>query len=281
MFCGRIGWALVLEEGDFMAAIKVAGMFLFQGDVAGDTHTQMIFVGIIAFCSLFQVLVFVGAGIAALRAYKSVSAEIGMLKAKAMPIVGTVQGVVEDLRPKINNISGKVQEIVEDVTPKVKTVSTNVADMSTVARNKVHEFEATLDSANQTIRGANDKTRAQMERVDGMVSSALKATSDVGNTIHRGIRTPIVEVAGVVNGIKAALDVLVGRVKGSGGSPSGPSGSSAYERGTPRPVYSATGPTAVSPREPVSSHPSSNIAPSPGAEAVLEKFRSEKVKTIY
>ena len=257
-----------------MGSARLLSMVMFQGgDSSGSDHMQwlVIFVGVIAFCSFVQFLVFVGAGIAALRAYKSVSAELSVLKGKAMPIVASVQGVVEDLRPKISTISGKVQEIMEDATPKVKTVTTNVADISNVARSKVHEFEATLDKANDTVRAANEKTRAQVDRVDGMVSSALKATSDVGSTIHRGIRTPVLEVAGVVNGLKAALDVLVGRVKPATG----------FKSAADRP-YRTPGPTPVPSAESViSPHPSSNVAPSPGAAAVIDRLRGEKIKTIY
>ncbi len=36
--------------------------------------------------------------------------------------------------------------------------------------------------------------------------------------MQESIRTPVREIAGLVNGVKAGLDVLVGRVKGYGGS---------------------------------------------------------------
>jgi len=260
-----------------MGPARLISMVLFQGGDAASSdsfHWLVIFVGVIAFCSFVQFLVFAGAAIAALKAYKSVSAEVGVLKQKAMPIIASAQGVVEDLRPKVKAVATKVQEIVEDATPKVKTVTTNVADMSTVARNKVHEFEATLDKANETVRAANDKTRAQVDKVDGMVSSALKATSDVGNTIHRGIKTPVMEVAGVVNGLKAALDVLVGRTKVPGrGLEEGLRGGGAPGR------TAGSGPVHVP--APETFDPSSNVAPSPGAAEVVERFRSEKVKPIY
>jgi hypothetical protein len=36
-------------------------------------------------------------------------------------------------------------------------------------------------------------------------------------SIEHAVRVPVREVAGVVNGLKAGLDVLVGKVKGFGG----------------------------------------------------------------
>jgi hypothetical protein len=62
----------------------------------------------------------------------------------------------------------------------------------------------------------NFKTRAQMDRVDGMVTSVLNTTNDISETMQRGIKAPLREVSGLVNGLKAGLDVLVGRAKGPG-----------------------------------------------------------------
>ncbi len=261
-------------------AILMSVMLFQGGDAASSDHFQLLvlFVGVIAFCILMLFLALVVAAFAGWKAYKSVSTEIGGLKQKAMPIIGSVQGIMEDMRPKISAVSAKVQEIVEDATPKVKVITANVADISGVARTKIHDFEATIDRANETARAVNDKTRAQVDKVDGMVSSTLKATSNLGNTIHRGIKTPVLEVAGVVNGLKAALDVLVGRSKdfGADSSRGGGAGRGAgrtYSGGTPGPVPVPDVERVVSP------HPSSNVAPSPGAAAVVDRFQGEKVKT--
>ena len=259
-----------------MGAAHLLSLAMFQsGDAAGTDHLQwiMIFVGVLAFCSLVQFLVFAVAGIVALKEWKKISAEIDIVKQKAYPLIASVQDIVKDATPKVQKITASVQDLMADVSPKVKTITSNVTDISNVAREKVHAFEQTLDHANETVRMANDKTRAQVDRVDGMVSSALKATSDVGNTIHRGIRAPIVEVAGVVNGIKAALDVLVGR--GQQRPPANRAWGDAGRSYSPGPV-----PVPASEPE-FSSHPSSNVAPSPGAAAVVDRFRSDKVKTIY
>ncbi len=226
---------------------------MFQtGESSGSDHSQLlvIFVGVIAFCSFVQFLVLVGAAIAALKAYKSVSAEIGVLKQKAMPLVASVQ------------------TIVSDATPKVKKVTENVVQVSEFVKTKLQAYEGTIDEANQTLKDANSKTRAQVARVDGMVSSTLKVTSDLGTTIHKGIKTPVLEVAGVVNGLKAALDVLVGRSKDFGAG--GPRSRSA---GGPGPAPSAEGSG--------SSHPSSNVAPSPGAAAIVEHLLGDKARPKY
>jgi hypothetical protein len=74
-------------------------------------------------------------------------------------------------------------------------------------RSKAQDFDATMTDVNL-------KTRAQVARVDGMVTSVLNTTADIAETIQRGIRIPVREFSGLVNGLKAGLDVLVGRAKG-------------------------------------------------------------------
>ena len=56
-----------------------------------------------------------------------------------------------------------------------------------------------------------------MGRLDNMVSTALSQTAALAETIHDGIRTPVKQVAGIVNGFKVGLDVLLHKAKGFGG----------------------------------------------------------------
>ena len=69
-----------------------------------------------------------------------------------------------------------------------------------------------------------------LDRVDGMVSSALAATSHVAQNIHHSIRVPVNQVAGVVSGLKAGLDSLLGAA--GTGREQGRGTSSAYSERT-------------------------------------------------
>jgi hypothetical protein len=114
--------------------------------------------------------------------------------------------IVEEFRSTMMPIITGTGELIRDTTPKVKVITENFVDASHVIRAKAHEFEVTASDLNA-------KTRAQAARVDGMVTSMLNATAEISESIHRGIKIPVREVSGVVNGLKAGLDVLVGRAK--------------------------------------------------------------------
>ena len=96
--------------------------------------------------------------------------------------------------------------MIEDVTPKIKIITENLVETSHLVRGKAQELDT-------TVTDVNLKARAQAARVDGMVTSVLNTTADVGSSIHKAVQFPVRELNGLVNGLKAGLDVLVGRRK--------------------------------------------------------------------
>jgi hypothetical protein len=71
-------------------------------------------------------------------------------------------------------------------------------------RSKAQEFDS-------TITDVNERARAQTARVDEMVSAVLDTTSGIASTIQKGVQVPVREFHGIMNGLKAGIDVLVGR----------------------------------------------------------------------
>jgi uncharacterized protein with ATP-grasp and redox domains len=117
--------------------------------------------------------------------------------------------IAEELRLKVIPVIDGAREMIRDTTPKLKVITENLVETSYIVRSKAQEFDATLSDVNQ-------KTRAQVARVDRMVSSALTGTAEVVMAIQQGIRVPVRQFVGLANGLKAGMDVLVGRVKSFG-----------------------------------------------------------------
>ena len=61
------------------------------------------------------------------------------------------------------------------------------------AKVKKGDFLVEFDA---TASDLNSKTRAQVDRVDGMVTSVLNTTNDISETVQRGIKVPLREVSG-------------------------------------------------------------------------------------
>jgi hypothetical protein len=173
--------------------IMMSAMWLQDPDSlsSGNSRLLMVFVGMVAVALIVQAIALIAMAVGAAKARKR-----GL-------------EIVEEVRLKLMPIMDNTHSFIQDTAPKVKIITENFAETSHVIRSKAQEFDVTASDLNA-------KTRAQAARVDGIVTSALNTTTDVAETIQRGIKIPLREVSGIINGVKAGLDVLVGRAKGFG-----------------------------------------------------------------
>ena len=190
--------------------MMMSAMWLLQ-DVddsisSGNSRWLMFFVAMVAVAMLTQAAVFVAAAIGAAKARKRVIAIAEEIRLKALPLIDKAHGLVQDLHPKIN------------------VITDNLVETSHIVRAKAQEFDSTVSDVNQ-------KTRAQAARVDDMVTSVLNTTAHVASTIQKGVQIPVREFSGLMNGLKAGLDVLVGRSKSA---PRHHDTTIPFERGTTR-----------------------------------------------
>ena len=173
--------------------IMMSAMWLQDPDSlsSGNSKLLMVFVGMVAVALIVQAIALIAMAVGAAKARKR-----GL-------------EIVEEVRLKLMPIMDNTHNFIQDNAPKVKIITENFVETSHVIRSKAQEFDVTASDLNA-------KTRAQAARVDGIVTSALNTTTDVAETIQRGIKIPLREVSGIINGVKAGLDVLVGRAKGFG-----------------------------------------------------------------
>jgi hypothetical protein len=176
------------------AHMILSGMWLQDSGSlsSGNSQLLMIFVGMVAVALVVQAVALIVMAAGAAKARKRGLEIAEEIKSKLMPVIDGAQGILHD------------------ATPKIKVITENLVETSHVVRSKAVEFDATMGEANR-------RARTQMATIDGMISKTLAATADVMASVEHAVRVPVREVAGVVNGLKAGLDVLVGKVKGFGG----------------------------------------------------------------
>jgi hypothetical protein len=173
--------------------MMMSGMWLQDPDSlsSGNSRLLMIFVAMVAIAMVAQAIALIIMAIGAAKARKR-----GL-------------EIAEEVRLKMLPIITETQEMIHDAAPKVKVITENFVEASHVIRSKAQEFDVTASDL-------NFKARAQAARVDGMVTSVLNTTADITESIQRGIKIPVREISGLANGLKAGLDVLIGRAKGFG-----------------------------------------------------------------
>jgi methyl-accepting chemotaxis protein len=174
-------------------SMVMSGMWLQDADSlsSGNSKLLMVFVGMVAIALSVQAIALIVMAIGAAKARKRGLEIVEELRAKAMPFIDDAHGFVRENAPK------------------VKVITDNFVETSHVVRAKAQEFDVTASDVNR-------RTQAQVARVDGIVTSVLTTTTEIADTIQRGIKVPLREVSGLINGFKAGMDVLVGRAKSFG-----------------------------------------------------------------
>src|SRR6185312_9960764 len=169
------------------AQIVMSGMWLQDVDSisSGNSRLLMIFVGMVALAMVVQAIALIMLAVGAAKARKRTMAMIEEVRAKAMPAIDSTQ------------------EFVRNYAPKLMTLAENLAETSTVVRRKAEEFDATLSDV-------NNRARVQAARADDIATSVLTGAAEAVAAIQHGIRVPVREFTGLMNGLKAGLDVLVG-----------------------------------------------------------------------
>ena len=194
-----------------MLTSTLASAVLLQDALGeGTTRLIMIFIGIAAFALLAQAGVMLGMAIGASKVQKTMLGHIETINEKLLPLLEKSNVLVTDLTPQL-----------KDIAARTKIITGHVEEISGVVRAKVNEFGPTISAANQTLneatataRDANQRTREQVHRVDGMVSGVLDAAAQMGRAIENGIRVPVREVSNVVEGVKTGIMTFI---NGNGG----------------------------------------------------------------
>jgi hypothetical protein len=176
------------------AHMILSGMWLQdEGSLSsGNSQLLMCIVGMVAVALSVQAIALVVMAMGAAKARKRALEIAEEIKGKLLPVIDGAHNVLRD------------------TSPKIKVITENLVETSHVVRSKAQEFDVTMSDANR-------RARAQVATVDGMVSKVLAATGEIMASVEHAVRVPVREVSGVMNGLKAGLDVLVGRVKGFGG----------------------------------------------------------------
>jgi hypothetical protein len=183
-----------------MEAIRVVMSAMWMQDAgslsSGNSKLLMFFVGMVAVALGAQAVALILMAVGAAKARKRVVEIAEEVRAKAMPLIESSH------------------EMLHDVRPKVKVITDNLVETSHIVRSKAQEFDVTAGDV-------NSRTRAQVARVDGMVTSVLNTTSEITDSLQKAMKVPVREFNGLVNGLKAGIDVLVGRSKGQASTDGG------------------------------------------------------------
>jgi uncharacterized protein HemX len=112
-----------------------------------------------------------------------------------------LMALADDLRLHALPVIMSSREIIQDLTPKIKTITDNLTAASATLRNKADQIGA-------VVGDVATRTQGQVSRVDGMVKVTLDQLTSAVQAIEHGIAVPVRQVNGIINGLRAGVEVL-------------------------------------------------------------------------
>jgi|SRR5580698_4214608 ABC-type transporter Mla subunit MlaD len=93
------------------------------------------------------------------------------------------------------------RNLIEDVSPKIKVATSNLVEASGILRSQAEQI-------NKKVNEVADLAQAQVSRVDEMATAVLDGLTQATAAVQHGIASPLKQVSGVLNGLRAGIDVL-------------------------------------------------------------------------
>ncbi len=144
-----------------------------------------IFVGVTAAAVVIQAGILVALFVAVKKSASRMEALATEVKTKVMPTVDTAQSMLVEWRPKFD------------------TIASNVSETTTVVRAQVERLDA-------TVTDIMDRTRLQVIRADELLNRTMDRIEETSDVVHRTVVSPIRQLSGLVQGLTAGLDFLLG-----------------------------------------------------------------------
>lgn len=116
------------------------------------------------------------------------------------------QKIANEMKEKVLPAVASARSLLEDVGPKLRVATTNLAEVS-------HTLRQQAGHLNQTVESLLNKTDAQIRRVDDMVTAVFNAVDQGSRALENAVSIPARRFTGVINGVRAGVETLVGRRK--------------------------------------------------------------------
>jgi archaellum component FlaC len=144
-----------------------------------------VFVGVTAAAVVIQAGILVALFLAVRQTTARVEVLATEITTKVLPTVEIANSMLVDLRPKI------------------ETMVENVSESSTMIRAQIERIDA-------TVSDVIDRMRLQVIRADELVNGTMDRLEETRDVVHKTVISPIRQISGLVQGVTAGLEFLIG-----------------------------------------------------------------------
>jgi hypothetical protein len=112
-----------------------------------------------------------------------------------------IMNLADDLRLHALPAIMSSRELIQDVTPKLKLITENLTATTATLRAKAEQVGG-------LVGNVTERAQVQASRVDGMVKGTLDQLTNAVHAIEHGVAVPVRQVNGILNGLRAGMDVM-------------------------------------------------------------------------
>jgi hypothetical protein len=114
------------------------------------------------------------------------------------------QQITEELRARLLPVLSSIQSLVEESRPHIASAIANAAEITSLARTQAQRVDRVLSEMLERLR-------LQLAHVDQILTGTLETVENVGSKFRRSVWGPVQSVTAVVRGIQTGLEFYRGR----------------------------------------------------------------------
>ncbi len=123
-----------------------------------------------------------------------------------------VEALAVDVKTKVLPTAEMAHSMLTELRPKIDTLVSNASEASTIVRTQMQRLDAALSDI-------LDRTRLQVIRADELLSRTLDRVETTTEMVHQTVVSPVRQLSGLVQGLTAGLEFLIGGKRGRNGTP--------------------------------------------------------------
>jgi methyl-accepting chemotaxis protein len=122
-----------------------------------------------------------------------------------------MESLAEEVKTKALPTLETTQSMLAEIRPKVEVIADNLMATSTVVRDEAQRIDA-------AVNDLVDRARLQVIRADDMLTRTLDRVEETSEIVQKTVTSPVRHVSGVIKGVTAGLEFLIGNRGKNGGT---------------------------------------------------------------
>jgi hypothetical protein len=114
-----------------------------------------------------------------------------------------MEAIAAEVKGKVLPILEQSQSVLTEISPKLQIIADNLQESTIVMRAQVERVDA-------TVNDVVDRARLQVIRADELLSRTMDRVEQTTDMVHRTVVSPVRQVSGLVQGITAGIEFLLG-----------------------------------------------------------------------